>query len=249
MPRPRNNPADLFSYSELALGSEMTKRDVQHLMESKERLVPPGRGIDALKVVTLAGALKAGGLPLFTAGRLAKIIPDEFKYGEVASGLSHLARGLSRQAIKLLPPQAEQTNDYHYHFALIRSPEVYPKGKALGSDAIIEIVDFRLIFVSSRQFPKPDLVGWIEGLGRRGDARITHITEKLGALDDQENPGWRVESERLETEALRERENAVARTVVNVSLAIRRALDRIAEHRATKSQNIGAPAQFDRDPQ
>jgi hypothetical protein len=239
MPRPRKFPADLFSYSELAIGGDMTKRDIQHLAESKEKLIPPGRGTPALKRVAEIGAFRAAGLTLFTAARLAKGINRyEFNQydGEAPSGLNFLARNLSREAIKLLPPQAEQTNDYHYHFALFQNPTVYPKGKALGSDAIIEVVDFRLIFHSSRQFPKPGLVGWIESLGRTGDARIIHISEKLGAIDDQENPGWRNENERLEADALREREDAVAKTIVNVSLAIRTALDRIAEHREDKSQ-------------
>src|ERR1051325_2312171 len=236
MPRPRKDPADLFSYAELAIGGDMTKRDVQHLMESKEQLMPPGRGIRALKRAAEIGAFKATGLTLFTSARLAKTTLHEFNQsdGEAPSGLNFLARKLSREAIKLLPSQAAQTNDYHYHFALIRHPDIYPKGKALGSDAIIEIVDFRLIFHSSRQFPKPGLVGWIEGLGRAGDARIVHITEKLGAIDDQENPGWRAENERLERKALNERENAVAKIIVNVSVAIRRALDRIAEYRELK---------------
>jgi hypothetical protein len=234
MPRPRKDPADLFSYAELAIGGGITKRDVQHLMESKEQLIPPGRGIRALKRTAAIGAFRAAGLPLFASARLAKAILDEFNQydGEAPSGLDYLATKLSREGIKLLPPQAEQTNDYHYHFALFRHPHRYPRGKALGSDAIFEIVDFRLIFYSSRQFPKRSLFGWIEVLERGGDARIIHVTEKLGAIDDRENPGWRAENERLEAEALLERENAVARTITNISLAIRNALDRIAEHRA-----------------
>lgn len=234
MPRPRKDPTDLFSYAELAIGGDMTKRDIQHLLESKEQLVPLGRGIRALKRAAVIGAFRASGLTLFTAARLAKAILDEFNQydGEAPSGLNFLARNLSREAMKLLPPQASQTNDYHYHFALIRDSDRYPKGKALGSDATIEIVDFRLIFISSRQFPNPGLVGWIDGLGRGGDARIIHVAEKLGVIDDQENPGWRTENKNLEAQALCERENAVAKTIVNVSLAIRTALDRIDEHRS-----------------
>jgi hypothetical protein len=94
-------------------------------------------------------------------------------------------------------------------------------------------VDFRTIFVSSRQFSKPGLVGWIDGLGRGGDARVIYVTEALGNID--ENPRWLAESEKLEAEALTERENAVAKTIINVSLAIRTALDRVAEYRETGS--------------
>lgn len=84
-------------------------------------------------------------------------------------------------------------------------------------------------------------------MGRGQDARIVHITEKLGHIDDQENPGWRVIEEQLEQNAMRERENAIARTTINVSLAIRSALDRIAEHRASKSQYLIMDAQSKMD--
>jgi hypothetical protein len=57
------------------------------------------------------------------------------------------------------------------------------------------------------------------------------VAQRLGVIDDQVNPGWRAESNRIEAGARCEWENAVAKTTVNVSLAIRRALDRIAEHR------------------
>lgn len=229
---PRKDLADNFSYSALAVGSDMTKRDIQHLLESKEVLMPDGRGIRTLKRAAVVGAFRAAGLTLFTAARLAKAILDEFSQydGEAPSGLNFLARDLPREAMTLLPPQADQTNDYHYHFALIRNPNSYPKGKALRSDAIIEIVDFRLVFISSRQFPKPHLVGWIEGFGRGGNAHVIHVTERIGVMDDQENPGWRARNEQLEAEALFERENAVAKTTVNVSLAICTALDRITEY-------------------
>ncbi|MGZ9091920.1 MAG: hypothetical protein ACXW3T_10155, partial [Rhodoplanes sp.] len=71
---------------------------------------------------------------------------------------------------------------------------------------------------------------------RGADTRIIHAIEKVGAADDQENPGWQAALDRLEAEALAERENAVARTAINLSLAIRRALDRIAEHRGERLQ-------------
>jgi hypothetical protein len=237
MSRLRKDPADLFSYAELAVGSDMTKRDIQHLLESEEDLAPSDRGIRTLKRAAVIGAFRAAGLTLFTAARLAKAILDEFNQydGEAPSGLNILARNLPYEAIKLLPSPAEQTNDYHYHLALTRNPNSYAKDQALGSDVIIEIVDFRLVFISALQFSKPSLVGWIEGLGRGRDASIIHVTEKLGVLDDQENPGWRAMSGRLEAEALCQRENAVAKTIVNVSLAIRTALDRITMHREDKS--------------
>jgi hypothetical protein len=135
--------------------------------------------------------------------------------------------------MKLVPPSADRTTDYHWHYALIRYPDIYAKGKALGSDVIVEIVDFKLLFSSTRQFPAPTLVGWIY---RGADTRIIHAIEKVGAADDRENPGWQAALDRLEAEALAERENAVARTAINLSLAIRRALDRIAEHRGERLQ-------------
>jgi hypothetical protein len=231
MPRPRKDRPDLFSYATLATASGMTKREIQHLLESDETLVPRGYGIRALKRIAVIAAFKAAGLTLFTAARLAKAILNEFNQndGEAPSGLNFLAIKLAREALALLPRKAEETNDYHYHVALTRSPS-YRKGEALKSDALIEIVDFRAVFISSRQFPKLNLVGWIDGLGRGGDARIIYVAEALGNLDDRENQKWRAKYESLESEALSQLENAVAKTTVNVSLAIRRALDRVTEH-------------------
>jgi hypothetical protein len=236
MARRRKDQADLFSYATLAIASRMTKREIQHLLESGEQLVPPGCRIRTLKRVAVIGAFKAAGLTLFTAARLAKVMLYEFNQndGEAPSGLNWLAIELARQSPELLPRHAEEKNDYHYHLALSRSPQVYRRGEALTSDAIIEIVDFCTVFMSSRQFPKPNLVGWIDGLGRGGDARVIYVAEILGNID--ENPGWLAQSEKLEAKALSERENALAKTIINVSLAIRTALDRVAEYREAETR-------------
>ena len=232
MPRLRKDRPDLFSYATLAIASGMTKREIQHLLESDEELMPSGCGVRTLKRAAVIGAFKAAGLTLFTAARLAKAILVEFNQhdGEAPSGLNWLAAELARQSIELLPRQAEETNDYYYHLALTKSPNVYRKGEALKSDAIIEIVDFRVVFLSNIRFPKLNLVGWMDGLGRGGDARIIHVAEVLGNIDDQ----WSAKLERLEAEALSKREHAIAKTIVNVSLAIRTALDRVTERREDK---------------
>ncbi|MEA2991566.1 MAG: hypothetical protein QOD40_486 [Alphaproteobacteria bacterium] len=211
--------------------------------DRKERLIPPGRGIGALHTITLAGALKGGGFSLFTAGRLAKVIPGEFKYGELPSGLNFIARDLPHDEALALP---EKVNDFHYHRALFRYPNIYPKGKALGSDAIIEIVDSRFIFTRSIQFPEPRFSGWIEGLDRGSQAQVIHVAEKIEAVppplaqwQESDIETWNREIARLEAEPHEARKNAVSILTVNVSLAIRNAFDRIAEHRADKS---GQPA-------
>ncbi len=235
MPRPRKNPGDLFSYSELALALNGTKRTFQHLAEARdaddEPLIPSGRGIRTLKRTAEIGALMTGGAPVLVSARIAKVVLLEFNQvdGEIPTGLNFLARELPRHEIANIPIDA---NDYWYHQALFRcAPEVYVPGKAMSSDVILEIVDRRLLFLDGGIRKSPDFVGWIEGWERGAEARVIHVAEKVGLFDDQKNPNWRAISARFDAQAAQARPNAVGKLTVNVSLAVRNALDRIAESR------------------
>jgi hypothetical protein len=110
---------------------------------------------------------------------------------------------------------------------------------------------------------EPGFVGWIEGWERGNQASFKHVSEiiqlspndephrskiarlkaDLGEAKYQEwyrsdaDERWRANAARLQAMAAQEvLNNAVGKLTVNVSLAIRRALDRIAEHRANKSR-------------
>jgi hypothetical protein len=234
MPRPRKNPGDVFSYSELALALNGTKRTFQHLAEASAasgKLIPAGRGTRALKRTAEIGALMTGGAPVLVAARIAEVVLLEFNQvdGEVPTGLNFLARKLPNYEMARLPVDI---NDYWYHQSLFRcGPEIYPRGESMSSDAIIEIIDRRYLFLSGILRKPADFVGWIEGWERGAEARVIHVTEKVGLMDDEKNPHWRSTLDKLNARAQHANTNAVGKLAVNVSLAIRNALDRIAEHR------------------
>lgn len=112
--------------------------------------------------------------------------------------------------------------------------------------------------------PKPGFVGWIEGWERASEARFKHVSEVI-QLDPNEEPHksriaflkkeygeekylewygaddhdqmWRGNAAHMQGIAEQEvYPNATGKLTVNVSLAIRRAFDRVAEHRWKRLQ-------------
>lgn len=252
MARPRHNPTDAFSDVELATAGGITKRQFQHISDDGQLPDGSGRDIRALKRIAVIGALIIGGMPLLLAGRVAKTLLLEFNQedGEVPSGLGHLARKLPADVIR---DHVQGIGDYWYHRGLYNAGEgdpdaapgfndYYVAGRPLRSDAIIEIIDRQYLFVRNielkTQNPWADrpetvdamFVGWIEGWSRSEDFRVEHITERVPV--DQE---WgRHQGQRLQAQATERRERAVATVTINVSLAVRVALDRVAEFRVQR---------------
>jgi hypothetical protein len=244
MSRPPKNPGELCSYAELAVvgGAPLTKRDVQHLMEAKDQLIPPGRKVRAIKRFAMIGAIMMAGISQLNAARLAKtLVEREFNQedGEAPTGLKFLAREHAVAIVKWLPAEASETNDFHYHLALRSAgPEVYRPGTLRAEDVLLEIIDHHVVQYSTVQSPKTRPVGWINNWGERGtELRMTHVSEKLTDLDP--NAVWSeadVKSRQaywrsLEAEARRVRENAVAKVTINLSLAIRNGFDRLYDER------------------
>src|SRR5262249_42315909 len=77
--------------------------------------------------------------------------------------------------------------------------------------------------------PTPGFVGWIDGWNRDTEMNFRHVSEAFGG---ELNEKMRGSAGRLQGMAEQMvLPNATGRIVVNISLAIRRAFDRIAEHR------------------
>jgi hypothetical protein len=143
---------------------------------------------------------------------------------ERLSGVSTLLHCSSNSAFGDFP----SVNDYWIHFGLHRQG-IRTGQEKLRSDALIEIVDRHYVFIRSELLPtlnpvlmgeeEASLVGWLEEWGRGAEPRLIHI--------GLENVKYR----QIYTEAQAARVNAVGTMTVNISLAIRRALDRLADHR------------------
>ncbi len=235
-------PEDTFSFSDLAIASSMSKRQIQHLADA--RLLPENGSIATLKRACVIGGFSFGGVPIIAAGRIAKTILDEFNEpdGEVPSALRYLARGLMQKARAEIP---SPDSDYWYHRALWmhRSEADYRPGRATKSDALIEIVDKAHIYfcgTSGLPFFTPwggkeaVYFGRIEGWERGSDASIITLPELVPL--DPDHPDYLIKGKALADLADRARANAVAVLTVNVSLAVRNGLDRLAAHRESKGR-------------
>src|SRR5205814_10160561 len=71
-----------------------------------------------------------------------------------------------------------------------------------------------------------NLVGWLEGWQRGFEPRLVHVSEKV-PFDSDDITAVKL-FQQLNTEAQHARNNAVGMLTVNISLAIRRALDHLA---------------------
>jgi len=259
MSRPKNDPGERFGPSELALAGELTLRQFQHLDETG--LLPETRDVRGLKRMVLVGGLMRAGLTLVVSGRLAALVASEAggRDGEVSTGLQHLVGRVPPRYVAL----AQGASDYWYHravYAAWRGGEDgdvrYQPGRARGGDLCIEIIDRALVMTSYLAQPggsepasisrrdsvsafrieaEATLVARIEGWESR-EPKIIPVWDEMPPRGKSEDEWqrWEAEGCRINVDALRRRSDAVALVTLNASLAIRNALDRIAEHRASR---------------
>lgn len=235
----RRDRGDTFSYTELALAGEISKSAYQHL--SRTDFLPGSRGIRDFKRVATIGAFMASGMPLMSSAGIAKTIVEmEFNQpdGEAPTGLNGLAVMLNEETLAELPSKANERNDYWFHYGLWRQGRRAGAAK-MKSDAVIEIVERRYVFVRPESGLKcinwaggqdeASLIGWLEDWQRGLEPRLVHISEQL--TPDPEDRVAVALFKKLNTEAQSARDHAVGMLTVNISLAIRRAFDRLQVQR------------------
>jgi hypothetical protein len=230
---------DKFSFSELAVVGNMSKRSIQHLADAK--LLPDSSEIARLKRVAVVGAMLGAGVPLFAAARVAEAILTYFNTedGEAPSGFKYLANELpSEEQLRL--PHGDRINDFWYHDALKRYPAIYPLGQARIGDAQIEIVDKSLVFLSylgvktiikvfGDESEESSYVGSIQGWARGAESKVRLL--EMDASFDPEDPDFPRKGREVTISVNDRRKNAIAIVKINASLAIRTGLDRLAGHR------------------
>jgi hypothetical protein len=233
------DPGDMFSYAELAMAGGISKSAYQHL--SRSGFLPGGRSIRDFKRVAAIGAFMAGGMTLMSSAGIAKTIVEmEFNEadGEAPSGLQQAALLLNEETLAELSSGAREWNDYWSHYGLWRQGWLAGVAK-MRADALIEIVDRRYVFVGSESGLKSlnwtgeaehaNLIGWLEGWQRGLEPRLVHIAEQL--TPDRDDRVAVALFKKLNAEAQSARDHAVGMSIVNISLAIRRAFDRLQAHR------------------
>lgn len=239
---------DRFSFTELALAAGISSSAYQSLTSSPG-LLPGGRGIKDFKRLAAIGAFMASGVPLVMAAAIAKaIVQTEFNEadGEAPTGLRFLANKLTKEEITQLPI-ADETNDYWYHRGLYRQGIRLGK-KALSSDVLIEIVDRHFVFFKSARLiqiinpisgetEEANLIGWLDEWKRGSEPQLVHVSSlvKCDPPDAESIERFRL----LNAEARAVRANAIGSLTVNISLGIRSALDRLAEHREKPEARAG----------
>lgn len=234
MPRPRRNPGALFGYDELSAASGLDRREIHQLVSDMPEMLPPGRGIRALKRLSAIGAFRSSGMSLLVSARLLKelVTPFNDNDGEVPTGLKYEVQRLPASTLRGIP---EEGGDYYYHQALLQHPNLYFRGKSRREDVKIEIINGKTIIHYSDLLSDIQLIGWIVAIERGKPARINGLWERLPVPTGLNIPEIAKLQAELIREALAEQENATSRTIVNVSLAIRSALDRVSDHRARQA--------------
>ena len=228
MARKRSDQGDKFSFNELAIAGDMSKRSFQHV--SDIGLIPAGQGINALKRIAVIGAFVSCGVPLIAAGRIVEKLLWSFNRsdGEMPSGLSVMAAALAHIEDPFIDQQ--EPNDYWYHRKLYSSP-IYKRGQKERADVRVEIADREHVYLRANlasiealgpSIPDVTYEGWIEDWKRGSEPNFFSLAELTEASV----------SDALKR-ALWAHENAVGLLTINVSLAVRNGLDRLADHRNT----------------
>ena len=216
----KKRPADTFSFTDLAHAAGVSKRDVQHLVD--RNLLPDHSEIVRLHRIAVAGGFVSAGMPLLLSAKVANAIIPYFGADVVPTGLAGLAgEVLSEGQLSAL----DHTDDFWLHRAVFRHPR-YAAGKAMPADFVVEIVDREGVFINTHgnlmlERFRPDFIGSIEGWERGNDANVLLLRT--------------TDTDLVDKDAVQKMySNAVGKTVVNVSLAVRNALDRLADRRLTR---------------
>jgi hypothetical protein len=255
MARPRRDaPLNEFTTTDLAVGTRVPQGNM--LLLAERDLVPGfGRvGMGAhrvgnyrtLQYAAPIGAFRAAGVELLLAGKIAAPIADhlEHAYYTVPTMLdSHLKKGVNPCYPNLPWEMREGDPDYRQdfwcHHLLLTRTVIYRRGIPILGDFIVEIADGRFVYMDTwsradqvkvvrdihySAAPMFEVVGWERG----GEAEVIPAHREASTLY---GPEGRAENIRIEAKYMNAYVGAVGRIRVNISLAIRNALDAIHDRR------------------
>ena len=229
----------------------------------KRHLLPNDKGVKAAKRAAAIAAVMKAGISLIVSAKIVEALLDEFNQndGEIPSQISDLASKLPRDA---RAEASKGDNELYWHSVLVRFDDVYKRDRAIGGDAIVDIVDRELVYIrAAPHYRKLDngteqehriktmcpwtheareaaFVGWLHGAERGGDVSIEPCYKRFSA--DPENPTFQLGVSEVE-HAEQRRRNASATVSINLSLGIRNGFDRLADYRAEEVQKRKARRQ------
>jgi hypothetical protein len=253
MGRPPKGSKLQFTSRELGHAADLTSRNIGFLLE--EGLAPAaiygdaGRGghrlynSASLAHAALIGALHLAGFELLAAARLSAALAGDFgaMYGKLHSNLKAQTR-VHVSLFSGLGANAVWDDDFWIYSRLVDGGADYRPNMAQLGDVVVEIADHEYVLTST--YGSTIKILWPavkEGIdaspeyrivGRGADVEVVSIVDEVGSLDFEAHPENRVHMRNLTLEYLAARENAVALTRLNLSLAIRKAFDRVLKERA-----------------
>jgi len=253
MGRPTKGSELQFTSRELSHAADLTTRNIGFLQE--EGLAPAAIGGDAgrgghrlynsvsLAHAALIGALHLAGFELLVAARLAAALANDFgaMYGKLHSNLQDQARS-HVSLFSGLGTKAVLDDDFWIYSRLVDGAADYRPDLSQRGDVLLEIADHEFVLTSTYgskiKILSPAVREGIEAnpeyriVGRGAAVDVSSIIDEVGGLDFEMYPENRVQMRNLTLKYLAARENAVALTRLNVSLAIRKAFGRVKKERA-----------------
>ncbi len=252
MGRPSKGSKLQFTSRELGHAVDLTARNIGLLQEKK--LAPTaihgdvGRGghrlynSAAFAHAALIGALHLAGFELLAAARLAAALAADFgaMYGKLHANLQDQARAHS-SLFSGLGADAALDDDFWIYSRLVDRVTDYQPDLPQRGDAIVEIADHEYVLMSTYgsnlKIHSPSLEEGVDAtpeyriVGRGAEVDVISVVEEVGSLDFEVYPENRLHMRELTLKYLAARENAVALTRLNMSLAIRKAFGRALEQR------------------
>lgn len=244
MPRPLGSP--LFDLNEMELSGGMTHR-MAVLLAERNLLPPPAEGgggkgktrlwnIRGIKHMALIGAVHAAGTEMLLAARLiqvaAKQIEEKEAYGRIPARLDDYWRKIGTSpTLEEVPSADEGDNDWQYHLWLRGFPHAYTPRVGQKYDWRIVVAGRRYLYTGtgmkvagSEEFDGYEPVARVDAWDRGQDATVS-------AVEYENIDGQLVLPLELKNEYISGRRDAVGIIIANASLAIRLAMDKIADFR------------------
>lgn len=236
----------LFTAPEMEAGSGVSHRNFVFLAERD--LLPPaevggGKGrsrawaMRGLSWMATVGAIHGSGIDLLLAAKLvhAAIFDLESSRGHLWSNLESILRSARKMpTIEEVPGGAY--NDYWMHRWIKRNTDSYVERQSIKTDATIEIADKAYCYegaiwsppYSGSGFPGLCRVSLVRG----GDVEVVTPLTEAGYSAETPYDGSEPIPDRILEEYRQAYRNSVGLIRVNISLAIRNALDAVERYRA-----------------
>ncbi|MFV0410298.1 MAG: hypothetical protein ACK5LJ_11570 [Paracoccus sp. (in: a-proteobacteria)] len=255
MARPKHSDPELFTVGEIAHAIELSPRNMQLLGD--KGLMPvayrqaEGRDVAALHdigafmhLAMVAGVHKAG-LPLLLAGQIGLSVPDEFSDTslEYMSGIGRQGRELSGlNGWQALAGEHGDAGFWAHHWMKRTDAARYVMGTAWDNDIVLLVADRRYALIDLHQSSNRPMI-WGDFTIASGATPVCEIEEAAGstrAIPVFQRQEWKTEhgQQALLNEYRDALRNAVGVSRANISLAIRKALDRVHDLRMEKGGKL-----------